>query len=125
SQPASSLAAASLGRASRTRRLWPAAGIALLAALALGMALGIRAGETTPALYQQLTFARGYVHSARFAPDGKTVIYGAALEGRPVALFSTRTDGNESRPIDLPSADVAGIARNGEMALLLGRHHRG
>src|SRR5581483_1448316 len=32
SQPASSLAAASLGRASRTRRLWPAAGIALLAA---------------------------------------------------------------------------------------------
>jgi Tol biopolymer transport system component len=63
------------------------------------------------------------VHSARFAPDAKTVIYGAAFEGRPLALFSTRTDGFESRPFDLPSTDIAGMSRDGQMALLLGRHN--
>jgi Tol biopolymer transport system component len=38
-------------------------------------------------------------------------------------LFSTRTDGFESRPIDVPSADIAGISKDGQLALLLGRHH--
>ena len=110
------------------RRRWAAPVVGALAAIAVfatGIALGSRAAETEPAQYRPLTFARGYVHSARFAPDGRTVIYGAAFEGRPLALFSTRTDSSESRPIDLPSADVAGISKTGEMALLLDRHHAG
>jgi hypothetical protein len=99
--------------------------VAVIAALAGGTLIGRRAAHTEPPEFRQLTFARGYVHSVRFAPDGQTVIYGAAFEGRPLALFSTRIDSSESRPFDLPGADIAGISRDGQMALLLGRHHYG
>jgi dipeptidyl aminopeptidase/acylaminoacyl peptidase len=102
-----------------------AAGFAVVAALAGGAIVGRRSAHTTSPVYRPLTFGRGFVHSARFAPDRQTVIYGAAFEGRPLTLYSTRTDGFESRAIDLPSADIAGISNDGQMALLLGRHHQG
>ena len=105
------------------RWVLPVAAIAVIAALAGGLFFGRRLSHTDPPIYRPLTFGRGFVHSARFAPDGQTVIYGAAFEGRPLTLLSTRTDGFESRPIDVPSADIAGISRDGQLALLLGRHH--
>jgi len=98
---------------------------AVLAALAGGVLYGRRSAVAAVPLYRQLTFGRGYVYSARFAPDGQTVVYGGAFEERPVQLYTTRTDGHDSRPMDLPSADVAGIAKDGRMALLLGRHYAG
>jgi len=116
----------SLDAKHRRLLLLAAAGVLLaVAALALGLFLGRR--DTAPALpsYRGLTFQSGYVHSARFAPDLQTVVYGGAFEGRPVTLYSTRVDAYESRALDLPSADVAGISRTGDMAILLGRHHVG
>jgi dipeptidyl aminopeptidase/acylaminoacyl peptidase len=119
------LSADSPAATSRNRWIPFVAAIAVVAALVGGTLFGRRSAHTEPPVFRQLTFGRGFVHSARFAPDGQTVIYGAAFEGRPLALFSTRTDGNESRPIDVPSADIAGISKDGQMALLLGRHHKG
>jgi len=58
-----------------------AAGIALVAGLAAGMFLLQRPVQTSLPVYHPLTFRRGIVHSARFAPDGKTIIYSAAWEG--------------------------------------------
>ena len=113
----------SLARATRRRWMPIVAAAAVAAAFAGGAFLGRRSAHAEPPEFRQLTFARGFVHSARFAPDGQTVIYGAAFEGRPLALFTTRTDAFESRPFDLPSADVAGISRDGQMALILGRRH--
>ena len=49
------------------------------------------------------------MYSARFGPDGETIVYGEARGGRPVALYSTRADATTSRPLDAPSADVVGI----------------
>ena len=109
----------------RSRRsLWPAlAGILLLAAVAIASFwLGARAGKKPPPSFQRLTFRRGYVWSARFAPDGQTVVYGAAWEGKPVQLFSTRPGSPESVAFPLPGADVMAISSSGELALLLGRH---
>jgi serine/threonine protein kinase len=70
----------------RPRRLVP-----LLAAAILGAALGAaliaalrRPAAPVQTKYQQLTFHRGTLLTARFAPDGHTVLYGAAWEGRPV-----------------------------------------
>lgn len=62
--------------------------------------------------------------SARFAPDGQSVIYGAALGGKPVELFSVRTDAIESRSMGVP-ADILGISKTGEMAILLNRRYVG
>jgi len=120
-------ATTSAGSPSRARSLaLPALGILAVAALsATGGALLTRRSPPELPTFRQLTFQRGFVHSARFAPDQQTIVYGGAFEGAPVALFSTRADAIESRSLDLPSADVAGISRNGEMAILLDRRNIG
>jgi serine/threonine protein kinase len=66
-----------------------------------------------------LTIRSGYISAARFAPDGKTVIYSAAFDGRPLELFATDTIGSESRPLGIPSAALKDISATGEMAVLL------
>ena len=37
--------------------------------------------------YRRLTFEAGTVYSARFAPDGDSILYSAAWNGKPVQLF--------------------------------------
>jgi eukaryotic-like serine/threonine-protein kinase len=74
-----------------------------------------------PALHQ-ITFRRGTVWNARFAPDGKSVLYGAAWEGNPVEIFQSSLDSPDARPLGLTGADVLSILPNGEMAVVLRRH---
>ncbi len=69
--------------------------------------------------FHQLTFRRGLVHSARFSPDGHTVIYGATWNGNPVQLFWVRPESPESRDFALGNADILSISPTGEMAILL------
>ena len=98
--------------------------IAAIAVLSLGaMAAVFWAGRSLrPApspSFKPLTFRRGTVTAARFAPDGQNVIYSAAWEGSPhPELFSTRIDGVASRPLDVSDADLLAISPEGEMALL-------
>ncbi|HET9300137.1 MAG TPA: protein kinase [Candidatus Polarisedimenticolaceae bacterium] len=127
-EPAMAEAAPQTPAAPRRMPAWMPilAAAAVLAALAGGVLYGRRSAPATELpLYRLLTFGRGYVYSARFAPDGQTIVYGAAFEEHPVQLYTTRADGHDSRPIDLPSADVVGIAKDGRMALILGRHYAG
>lgn len=69
----------------------------------------------------RITFERGNIYDAGFAPDGHTVIYSAAWEGRPYALFSTREGAGESMPLGV-NGTIAGISQRGQMALLLDLH---
>jgi Tol biopolymer transport system component len=97
-------------------------GIAVaLAGMAAAYFLGKRAGYVSPPSFHQLTFRRGTITFARFAPDGQTILYGSAWEGRPVEIFVSRTGSPESRPFGLPGADILAISRTGEMALSLSR----
>jgi Tol biopolymer transport system component len=74
---------------------------------------------TSSPSFKQLTFRRGNVTAARFAPDGQNVIYSAAWEGSlHPELFTARIDGVLSRPLDVSDADVLAISPQGEMALL-------
>jgi len=75
--------------------------------------------------YEQLTFRRGFVNHARFAPDGQTLVYSAAWNGNPLEIFSTRSGQNESRSLGLSDADVLAISSTGEMAVLLKRRFLG
>ena len=75
--------------------------------------------------FQRLSFRRGTVLSARFAPDAQTVIYGAAWEGSPFRLFSTRRESPESSPLTLPDAEILSISPAGMMAISLDRHWAG
>jgi serine/threonine protein kinase/dipeptidyl aminopeptidase/acylaminoacyl peptidase len=95
-----------------------------LAGLAIAFWAGTRLGTGSGVQkirFQRLTFRRGNVLSARFAPDGQTVVYSAAWEGKPSELFSVRTDSLESRPLGLDHADVLSVSSRGELAVLIGR----
>jgi hypothetical protein len=75
--------------------------------------------------FQRLTFRRGTILAARFAPDAQTVVYGAAWEGQPCRLFSTRPESPESSPLMLPEAEILSIAPTGQMAISLERRWAG
>jgi len=109
------------------RRGWggplPAA-IALAAGLAAGFLLhGLTNARPGSALQlDQLTYARGGIVSARFAPDAQTIVYAAAWEGLPLDIFTTRADSSESRSLGLAGASVLAISSSGELAISLNRH---
>src|ERR1700731_1682106 len=92
-----------------------------ISALGGGFLLGGLLRKSGPPSFQQLTFRRGTIVSARFAPDGQTIVYGAAWDGRPFELFSTRSESSGSRSLGLPPADILAISSSGQMALSLGR----
>ncbi|MBS1853332.1 MAG: protein kinase [Acidobacteria bacterium] len=69
--------------------------------------------------FHRLTFRRGTILAARFSPDGQTIVYGGALEGRPTELFTTRFDSTDSRPLGLEKTQLLGISSNGELAVSL------
>ncbi len=85
---------------------------------------GVTKEEDLPT-FQRLSFRRGTILSARFAPDGRTVIYGAAWEGEPCRLFSTRPESPESSPLMLPDAEILAISRTGQLAISLERRWAG
>ena len=45
--------------------------------------------------FHEITFRNGTIQQARFAPDGQTIIYGAAWDGRPQELFTTHFDSTD------------------------------
>ena len=103
-------------------RLWTGAG--LLAGILLGLGLRISyerrySPPLEPPSYRRLTFRRGDVTSAKFAP-GDTVVYSAEWDGSPSTLFSAQPGNREAQPLALPSARVLAISPSGKMAILLG-----
>jgi Tol biopolymer transport system component len=113
----------------RTRPSW-----ALLAAAVAATALAVgavgwiamrKAGDRPPPSFRQLTFRRGQILSARFAPDGQTVMYSAGWDGKPIEVFVCRPESPESRPFGLVGADVMAISKSGAMAVSLNRTQSG
>jgi len=64
----------------------------------------------------RLTFRRGTVRDARFAPDGQTIIYSAEWDGSSSETFSTSASGTEARSL-FPNAAVASVSALGEIAI--------
>ncbi|HUM05718.1 MAG TPA: serine/threonine-protein kinase, partial [Terriglobales bacterium] len=101
--------------------------VAILAACTvIALAAGLFAGklifstaEAPPPLYRQLTFRRGSIRSARFAPDGQTILYSAAWQGNPTDVFTARPEAPESRSMGLNRTQLMSVSGNAEMAVLL------
>ena len=73
--------------------------------------------------YRRLTFEKGTVYSARFGPDFRSVVYGAAWNGKPLQIFSTVGDSLLSQPLNLADANLLAISRTGELAVALHGAH--
>ena len=69
--------------------------------------------------FKRLTFRRGTTRVARFAPDGETILYGAAWDGNPVEIFETQYRSVESRALRTGTSHLLAVSRSGEMALLV------
>ncbi len=115
-----SLAGTELAPRLARRRLRGAAVAASAALLALGAFLVARlSGREVPPHFQQVTFRSAGISSARFTPDGHSVVYSAQWEGKRPELFETRLEQPESRPAGVSASQILSISRAGEMAVLL------
>jgi DNA-binding winged helix-turn-helix (wHTH) protein/Tol biopolymer transport system component len=83
-----------------------------------GVFLGHRTAKWQPPDFQRLTVGRGRVYSARFAPDGHSVIYAASWDGGPTEIFATDPKIPGSRSLGLPATRLLAVSSSGEMAVL-------
>ncbi|MFN0102560.1 MAG: winged helix-turn-helix domain-containing protein [Bryobacteraceae bacterium] len=95
--------------------------IAFVALLAAGAGAGawlyFSAASSAHPIYRQLTFRRGPVFSARFAPGGQSVIFGAQFERGPRQVYMNNGVSPESRSLGHPGSSVFSVSRQGELAL--------
>jgi eukaryotic-like serine/threonine-protein kinase len=123
SSQASGVAVASAPATAPNRRSTaPLLAACVLVAVVAGVFAGKRffsAVATLPPMYRQLTFRRGSIRSARFAPDGQTILYSAAWQGGPVDVFTARPEAPEARSMNLPHTQLMSISSTSEMAVLL------
>ncbi len=107
--------------AARYRKWWIPAVLGVLIAAAL-VGIGVWMGHRTARLrlpeFERLTVRHGTVYSARFAPDGHSVIYTASWDGAPLEVFSDDLNLNAPRAMDLPGTQLLAVSSSGWMAVL-------
>jgi serine/threonine protein kinase len=115
---------------SKTERLSLSKGWTLTIALGLivvfGVVIVLSSRRRSPSVKEkieetsiQLTNRDGFISSARFAPDGKRVIYSAGFDGKPLELFYNNGEAAESRPVGIESASLKSVSRSGKIAVLV------
>lgn len=106
-------------RSSRFRWIYIAA--AALVVLAAGLVLSYSPPRfiepTSTRSYHQLTFERGSIWSARYAPGGQ-IVYGASLGGNPLDLFMLNPPSMESQGLRLSGASLLAVSKKGDLAIL-------
>jgi Tol biopolymer transport system component len=86
---------------------------------ASGPTAAVAVAAPNPLKIAQVTFRRGNVMQARFAPDG-SIVYGAAWNDQPLELFISHRGMPEARALGIDGS-IHAVSRNGELALSLGR----
>jgi hypothetical protein len=69
--------------------------------------------------YQPVTFDEGFVFAARFARDGRTVVYSADWETQARDVFVTSIDNVGARALGYKGADLLAVAPDGAIAILM------
>lgn len=111
----------SAAKVKERRRWWYAAGVILLLGLATaaGWKLSTALRPAAGSQFHQLTYRRGTPGIARFAPDGRNVIYTAAWEGSEPELYTVAADGVGGHSLGIRNARLLSISKNGELAVAL------
>ena len=107
-----------------SRPSWPAFAIVAVLALAAIVALATRVRQqpatSAAPTFQRITFRRGAVNSARFAPEGQ-VVYSSAWEGSTRVLYLVGANSRDSSALDIKDARVAAVSSTGDVAFLRSR----
>jgi eukaryotic-like serine/threonine-protein kinase len=98
-------------------------GVAALAS-AVAVVLASRSGGAASRLnrvaFAQKSFVPQAIFRARFAPDGQTLVYSAALEGNAPHLYVVRPDFPLPSPLGPERTQLLAVSSKGELAVLLG-----
>jgi eukaryotic-like serine/threonine-protein kinase len=114
------------GPAPRPRtRVLPWAIVAVLALALLPLGIEQLRPLAPPPAYHRLTFEAGTIYAARFAPDGQSIVYSAAWNGKPVQLFSTVGNSLLAQSISVTDANLLAISHTNELALVSHGTHTG
>jgi eukaryotic-like serine/threonine-protein kinase len=106
--------------AAKKRWLWPLVGALNVAALAAVAFFAWRPVQSLPpSRITRLSFRRGVITGARFAPDPQTILYSGRFDAEKHAVYSTHPPSPESRSFDFPNADLRAVSPGGDMLLLL------
>lgn len=114
---------ASVARRPAVRGWWRLAAGALVLALtgAVGGAIVMQQMSKTSAgvpTFDARTFDSLPITSARFMPDGQTIVYSAIPQGRPPALFVINPSAEAPERLDAPSAHLLAVSSKGELAII-------
>jgi serine/threonine protein kinase len=112
-------------RATKAPRRWPGvypalAGLLLLLLIADHW-LWPRNQPVAAPVFHRLTYELGTVNSARFSPDGHTVVYSAAWEGQPSQIFSTRAEFPQPQTLGIQGGRIAAVSASNEIAFLVSK----
>jgi eukaryotic-like serine/threonine-protein kinase len=114
--------AAQKAMAPAAKKVWIRAlgtGVVAAVLLALGIIVGRQTVKTSQPSFQRLTFRRGFDSAARFAPDGNTIVFSAAWDGKPAEIFSTVPENLGARSLGIIDADLMSVSTTGDLAVLL------
>lgn len=87
-----------------------------VAVYAATIALGPKAAPM--ARFTQKTFEQMSIMTARFMPDGTTVVFSAARTGNVPQLFELRSGVAEARPFGPPATHLLSVSSKGELLIL-------
>jgi serine/threonine protein kinase len=92
--------------------------LAVMAASAFAFMAGRKSNKTSVPTFQEITFRRGALSAARFAPESASAIYSASWEGNPEAVFTTAPGSTESRDLGMPQSQLVGVSKQGRVLIL-------
>jgi Tol biopolymer transport system component len=95
-----------------------AAFLGLVVIAIVSFIVGKRVATSPVPSFRELSFRRGALLTARFAPDPRSAIYSAAWEGGPESVFISSPNSTESRVLDLSGTEVLAVSPEGQMAVL-------
>jgi serine/threonine protein kinase/Tol biopolymer transport system component len=95
-----------------------AALVALIAVVVASFAVGRRSSTVSVPTFRELSFRRGSLLAAKFAPDPRSAVYSASWEGDPESVFISSPNSTESRDLGLPETEVLAVSPAGQMAVL-------
>jgi Tol biopolymer transport system component len=117
------IAAGGSSRPKRSTALTIVAGLFLAgAAGAIATRLLHRSPQPLPMILHPLTFRRGAVDSARFAPGGRTIFYTAQWDSDPSQVYSVSPEAPEAVSLGMHDAEVLAVSPSKELAILTGVH---
>jgi Tol biopolymer transport system component len=70
--------------------------------------------------FQRVTFRKGSIQRARFAGDGKTIVYTARFDGAPLATYAYASGDPDGRNLGLPEgSSLVSVSKKGDLAVRL------